>query len=310
MGGAGLILMEASAVSPEGRISPHDLGIWKKEHTAGLKNIVDFATAQGAVIGIQLAHAGRKASTSTPWEGGKPLPLEKGGWETLAPSAVPFIDDTNPPRPLDKIGINKIVDEFREAAARALEAGFKVLEIHAAHGYLLHQFLSPLSNHRTDEYGGSFDNRIRLTLAVTDAVRNVWPETLPLFVRISATDWADGGWGMQDSIVLAKILKEKGVDLIDCSSGGLLPNAKIPVEKGYQVKFAEKIKREANILTGAVGLITEPQEAEDIISQGKADLVFIAREALRNPYFPLEAAKSLNGDVSWPPQYKRAKVKD
>lgn len=307
VGGAGLIISEAAAVSPEARITPDDLGIWKDEHITGLKEITSFAEAQGAVMGIQLAHAGRKASTTSPWKGGTSITEEKGGWQTVAPSPIPFNKKDTVPLQLDESGINKVIDEFRSAAKRALKAGFKVVEIHAAHGYLLHEFLSPLSNERTDNYGGSFENRTRMLLEVTAAVQEVWPQDLPLFVRISATDWVKDGWNEEESVKLSKILKEKGVDLIDCSSGGLVPHAEIPVKKGYQVGFAEKIKSEANIMTGAVGLITTPEEAEEILEKDQADLVLLARELLRNPYFPLEAAQSLGEEISWPSQYERSK---
>lgn len=307
VGGAGLIISEAAAVSPEGRITPDDLGIWKEEHISGLKNIVDFIDAQGTVAGIQLAHAGRKASTTSPWKGGAALPIENGGWKTVAPSAIPFMESNAMPQDLDEDGINKIISDFQAASRRSLEAGFKVVEIHAAHGYLLHQFLSPLSNKRIDAYGGSFENRIRLLLEVIEAVQKEWPQDLPLFVRISATDWSEGGWNADESVQLSQILKTKGVDLIDCSSGGLVPDAKIPVKKGYQVQFAERIKAETNILTGAVGLITTAEEAEAIIATGQADLVLMAREFLREPYFPLMAAKTLGAEIIWPSQYERAK---
>lgn len=307
VGGAGLVFTEATAVSPEGRITPDDLGLWKDEHIEGLKEIVSFLETQGSVPGIQLAHAGRKASTMSPWKGGARIPEEKGGWLPVAPSAIPFNENDKAPEALDTAGLEKVVDDFRIAAKRALKSGFKVAEIHAAHGYLFHEFLSPLSNKRTDEYGGSFENRSRLLLEVTRVVREVWPDSFPLFVRISATDWVEGGWNAEESVKLAKLLKENGVDLIDCSSGGLVPYAKIPAEKGYQVRFAEKIKKEAGIMTGAVGLITEAGQAEDILSKGQADLILMAREFLRNPYFPLQAAKELGVDISWPPQYERAK---
>jgi len=310
VGGAGLILMEATAVSPEGRISPGDLGIWKDAHIEGLKEIVDFVTSQGAVAGIQLAHAGRKASSASPWQGGATLTPEEGGWLTVAPSALPFHKNGTDPKALELDEIHKVVQDFTKAAERALRAGYQVVEIHAAHGYLLHQFLSPLSNQRNDEYGGSFVNRTRLLREITEAVRKVWPEELPLFVRISATDWAEGGWTAEDSVALAELLKQFGVDLIDCSSGGLVPYAEIPVEKGYQVQFAERIRAEADILTGAVGLITEAREAEEILREGKADLIFLAREFLRNPYFPLQAAQELGVDVKWHPQYERGKPRE
>lgn len=307
VGGAGLIFTEATAVSPEARISPDDLGIWKEEHIAGLKEIVHFLKEQGSVPAIQLAHAGRKASTTSPWKGRKLIPEEEGGWKPVAPSAIPFYEEDPVPQALDITGIEKVKADFKSAAKRALEAGFEVTEVHSAHGYLLHEFLSPLSNTRTDDYGGSFNNRCRLLMEVVTGIREVWPEKFPLFVRISATDWVEGGWNEVDSTRLSKMLKEAGVDLIDCSSGGLIPNAVIPSEKGYQVRFSERIKKEAGVLTGAVGLITEPEQAEDILNKGQADLVLLAREFLRNPYFPLSAAKTLGVDFQWPPQYERAK---
>ncbi len=306
VGGAGLIISEAAAVSPEGRITPDDLGLWKDEHIQGLREIVEFAEAQGAVMGIQLAHAGRKASTTSPWKGGNFLSEDDGGWQTVAPSAIPFFEANPAPAALDEQGIKKVIEDFKTAAARSREAGFKVIEIHAAHGYLLHQFLSPLSNHRNDEYGGSFENRARLLLEVITAVQQEWPSNLPLFVRISATDWANGGWDLESSIKLAGILKEKGVDLIDCSSGGLVHDAIIPVAKGYQTGFAADIKAKTGILTGAVGLITTAAEAEEILENRAADLIFVGRELLRNPYFPLEAARELGAEAPWPNQYLRA----
>ncbi len=308
VGGAGLIISEAAAVSPGGRITPDDLGIWKDEHIDYLKRITTFIEQQGSVAGIQLAHAGRKASNSSPWKGGKPLSIEQGAWPTESASAVPFKPEDPSPIALDKSGIDKIKADFKSAAERSFKAGFKVIEIHAAHGYLLHQFYSPLSNQRTDEYGGSFENRIRLLLEVLDSVKDVWPANMPLFVRISATDWIEDGWTIEDSISLAKILKEKDVDLIDCSSGGNVGHVKIPVEPGYQVSFAEGIKKETGILTGAVGLITTPEQCEEILTTGKADMIFIAREFLRDPYFPVHAAKVLDVDVEWPVQYVRAKI--
>ena len=308
VGGAGLIITEATAVSPEGRITPDDLGLWKDEHIEGLKRIVSFIESQGSIAGVQLAHAGRKASHSSPWKGGKMLTSEQGGWPTVAADTTPFRPDDIPSLALDKAGIEKVKSDFKAAAARALQAGFKVIEIHAAHGYLLHEFYSPLSNHRTDEYGGAFTNRIRLLTEVVDSIKEVWPETFPLFVRISASDWTEGGWTVEDSIELAKGLQQQNVDLIDCSSGGNVPHAKIAVGPGYQVQFAESIKKDVGILTGAVGIITRPEQAEEIISSGKADVVIIAREFLRNPYFPLHAAKALGADVQWPVQYERAKL--
>ncbi len=307
VGGAGLILSEATAVSPEGRISPDDLGIWKDEHIAGLRQITAFLEEQGCVPGIQLAHAGRKAGTTSPWKGGAVIAPKNGGWKTVAPSAVPFFEGNLSPQELDEAGLSKLRNDFRLAAERAFSAGFKVVEIHAAHGYLLHEFLSPLSNYRKDAYGGDFENRIRLLLEVVREVRSVWPENLPLFVRISVTDWMEGGWNQTESVELARRLKEEGVDLVDCSSGGLVPQARIPVEKDYQVKFAEAIKKETGIMTGAVGLITEAEEAEAIISGNRADLVFIGRKLLKDPYFPLQVAEVLGVDVPWPPQYLRAR---
>lgn len=307
VGGAGLIITEATAVSPEGRITPDDLGLWKDEHIDGLKRIVSFIESQGSVAGIQLAHAGRKASHSSPWKGGKLLTNEQGGWPTVAADATPYRPGDIPSAALDKAGIEKVKSDFKAAAVRAVQAGFKVIEIHGAHGYLLHEFYSPLSNHRSDKYGGSFENRIRLLTEVVEEVKQVWPETLPLFVRISASDWTEGGWTIEESVNLAKVLKELNTDLIDCSSGGNVPNAKIAVGPAYQVPFSEAIKKEAEILTGAVGIITDPKQAEEIISSGKADVVIMARELLRNPYFPLHAAKELGEDLPWPVQYERAK---
>jgi 2,4-dienoyl-CoA reductase-like NADH-dependent reductase (Old Yellow Enzyme family) len=271
-----------------------------------LSRITAFIKSQGSVPGIQLAHAGRKASCRVPWEGGKVIPLNAGGWQTVAPSAIPFNEGDPAPLSLSMSDIRSIVKAFADSARRALAAGFQVVEIHGAHGYLLNEFLSPLSNHRNDDYGGPFENRIRLLLEVTGAIRSIWPERLPLWLRISATDWAEGGWTADDSVRLAKILREKGVDLIDCSSGGLVPHAKIPVAPGYQVAFAERIKREAGILTGAVGMITEPQQADEIIRGAKADVVLLAREFLRDPYWPLHAAKKLGFEPTPPIQYRRA----
>ncbi|MDO1446705.1 NADPH dehydrogenase NamA [Rhodocytophaga aerolata] len=307
VGGAGLIIFEATGVSSEGRISPDDLGIWKDEHIEGLKRITSFIASQGSIAGIQLAHAGRKASTYSPWKGHTGISLEQGGWQTVAPSAIPFSENYPQPIALTDEGIQKVITDFKAAAVRALEAGFQVVEIHAAHGYLLHEFYSPLSNQRTDAYGGSFENRIRLLLEVIVGVQEVWPETYPLFVRISATDWTEGGWTSDDSVALAAILKTKGVDLIDCSTGGNVPRAKIPVGPGYQVEFAEQIKRETGILTGAVGMITTPEQAQGIIETEQADVVLLAREFLRDAYFPLTAAQELGYDVPWPIQYQRAK---
>ncbi|OGX85676.1 NADH:flavin oxidoreductase/NADH oxidase [Hymenobacter glacialis] len=307
VGGAGLIISEAAAVSPEGRISPEDLGIWKDEHVPMLQRITAFLLAQGSVPGIQLAHAGRKASTYSPWTGEGAVPESAGGWPVVGPSAVAFADNYPQPTALDAAGIQKVIADFRAAAVRALAAGFQVVELHAAHGYLLHEFLSPLSNLRTDEYGGSFENRIRLLLEVTAATREVWPENLPLLVRISATDWTEGGWNPDEAVQLASILKTRGVDLIDCSTGGNVPKAPIPVGPGYQVEFAGRIREEAGIMTGAVGLITTPAEAEAILANGQADLVLLAREFLREPYFPLLAAHELGVEMPWPAQYERGK---
>ncbi len=310
VGGAGLILTEAAAVSPEGRITPDDLGIWEDEHIDFLKRITAFIAAQGTVPGIQLAHAGRKASTYTGWKGSGAVPVADGGWQVVGPSVLPFADNYPTPVALDAAGIQKVIADFRAATTRALVAGFQVIEIHAAHGYLLHEFFSPLSNQRTDAYGGSFDNRIRLTVDVTRAVREVLPAELPLFVRISATDWTEGGWTIEESVALAKVLKENGADLIDTSTGGNVPVANIPATPGYQVEFAARIRREAGIATGAVGLITTPAQAEEIVAQGQADLVLLARQELRDPYFPLHAAHALGADVAWPVQYERAKPRN
>ena len=306
-GGAGLVTLEAAAVTPEGRISPGDLGIWKDQHIPELHRIAEFVHTQGARAGMQLAHAGRKASTASPFNGhGLVLPAD-GGWQPVAPSAIAFAPaDYAVPTALDGAGIAAVVEAFRSAARRALDAGFDFVEIHAAHGYLLHEFLSPLSNLRIDNYGGSFDNRTRLLLEVVDAVRTVWPEHLPLFVRISATDWAEGGWNPDESVALARLLRDHGVDLVDCSSGGNVADAKIPVASGYQVGFAARIRREAGIATAAVGLITEPAQANAIIAEGEADFVFLARAELRDAYWPLHAAAALGETVSWPKQYLRA----
>ena len=305
VGGASLLIQEATAVSPEGRITPDDLGIWQDAHVEFLKRINQFIEAQGSVPGVQLAHAGRKASTYAPWKGSGAV--AEGGWEVVAPSALKFADDYPQPVALDAAGIKKVIADFRSATERSLAAGFKVIEIHAAHGYLLHEFLSPLSNQRTDTYGGSFENRIRLLLEVVAAVRQVLPDAFPLFVRISATDWTEGGWTADESVLLASHLKTSGVDLIDASTGGNVPAAKIPVGPGYQVEFAERIKREVGLATGAVGLITTPAEAERVVADGHADLVLLAREELRDAYFPLHAAHELGAEVAWPPQYERAK---
>ena len=309
-GGAGLVMTEATAVLPEGRISPSDLGIWEDGHVEFLRRITAFVRGQGAAAGIQLAHAGRKASTAVPWEGRATVPPSRGGWENVvAPSALPFNDEYPHPRELDETGIRGVIDGFREAALRALEAGFQLAEVHAAHGYLLHEFLSPLANRRTDAYGGSFENRARLTREVFAAVRGVWPDHLPLLVRISASDWAEGGWTLDESVALARLLREEGADLIDCSSGGLTPAQKIELGPGYQVPFAERIRRDAGVPTAAVGLITEPEQADAIVAGGRADLVFLARELLRHPHWPLMAAHRLGAEARWPVQYERARLR-
>jgi 2,4-dienoyl-CoA reductase-like NADH-dependent reductase (Old Yellow Enzyme family) len=306
VGGAGAVIAEATAVSAEGRISAHDTGIWNDTQVEAWRPIAAFITAQGAVPGVQLAHAGRKASVSRPWEGGGPLGEEHGAWQTVAPSAIPFDKDWHVPQALNAVGIRKVVNDFRAAAVRARDVGFKLIELHGAHGYLLHQFLSPLSNHRDDEYGGSFENRTRLVREVITAVREVWPAELPLWLRISATDWAEGGWTIDESVRLAGELKVLGVDLIDVSSGGLVPHVKIPIGPGYQVPFAARIRQETGIATGAVGLITEPAQADGIIAGGAADVVLIARASLRDPYFPRRAAQELGATITAPVQYQRA----
>ncbi|MFL5808903.1 MAG: NADH:flavin oxidoreductase/NADH oxidase [Flavisolibacter sp.] len=307
VGGAGLIITEATAVSPQGRITHHDLGIYKDEHIEYLQRITSFVKSQNCIAGMQLAHAGRKASHHRPWEGSAALDSNENPWTTEAPSAIPYKQSEPVPHELTIDEIKTTIDDFKLAAVRARQAGFQLIELHGAHGYLLHEFLSPLSNHRTDAYGGSFENRIRFVTEIVEAVRTVWDDSLPLFVRISATDWVDGGWTLEESIALAKILKSKGVDLVDCSSGGNSPGQKIPLGPLYQTPFAEQIKKQANIMTGAVGLITTAEEAENIIAKQQADLVLLARQELRDPYFPLHAAKLLGVDVEWPKQYERAK---
>jgi 2,4-dienoyl-CoA reductase-like NADH-dependent reductase (Old Yellow Enzyme family) len=306
VGGAALVVTEATAVAPEGRITPLDTGIYNHETQAAWEPIARFIKEQGAVAGIQLAHAGRKASTAAPWDGGKLLTEEQGGWSPVSASAERFTEGYGMPVALDLGGIAHIVASFKAAATRALEAGFEVIELHAAHGYLIHQFLSPLSNKRTDEYGGSFENRTRLAREITSAVREVWPDSHPLFIRVSATDWVEGGWTPEDTVELAKALKPLGVDLVDCSSGGNVATASIPVKPGYQVPFAHKVKSEADILTGAVGMITEPAQANQIIEQGEADIVLLARELLRDPYWPRRAAAALGDTLTAPKQYGRA----
>lgn len=306
VGGAGLVIMEATAVEPRGRISPQDQGIWKDEHIDFLTRITAFLKQQGAAAGIQLAHAGRKASTRPPWEGGGFVRAEESGWLPVAPSTLPFHAEDPAPHELSKAEIRAIVDAFAAATRRSLVAGFQVVEIHAAHGYLAHQFLSPLSNVRTDEYGGSFENRTRFTIEVTEAVRGAWPRELPLFLRISATDWAPGGWTLDDSVALARCVRGMGVDLIDCSSGGLTTQQKIQLGPEYQTPFAERIRRETGIMTGAVGMITTPEECEGIVHSGRADMVLLARQFLRDPYFPGHASKALGVEFKPPKQYSRA----
>ena len=307
VGGAGLVMVEATAVSPEGRISPDDSGIWSDAHAQAFAPITRFIREQGAVAGMQLAHAGRKASTDRPWLGGGPLGPDKRGWQPIAPSPLPFTPEYPAPRGVSAADLDIIRRQFVDAAKRARDAGFQVIEVHMAHGYLLHQFLSPLSNQRKDEYGGSLENRMRFPLSVARAVREAWPKDLPLFVRISATDWADGGWDLAQSIELCKRLKDIGIDLIDCSSGGSVYNAVIPAGPGYQTPFATAIRKDVGIPTGTVGFITDPAQAEHIIATGLADAVVLAREMLRDPYWPMHAAKALKVDLPWPVQYLRAK---
>ncbi len=309
-GGAGLVFAEATAVTPEGRISPEDLGLWKDAHIEFLARIVRFLASQGVVPGMQLAHAGRKGSTQRPWVGSSLVTIEDGGWVPLAPSALAYSDKYPMPQALSKDGIRRIVDAFAQAARRALEAGFQILELHGAHGYLMHEFFSPLSNDRTDEYGGSFENRTRIARETVSAIRKVMPEHLPLFIRISSTDWKEGGWDVDQSVELAKQLAPLGVDLVDCSSAGLVQDQKIVVGPGFQVPFAERIRRDAGILTGAVGLIETKEQVAEILARNQADLVFMAREFLRDPYWPLNAAKELNQPMSWPAQYLRAAPAD
>jgi 2,4-dienoyl-CoA reductase (NADPH2) len=308
VGGAGLVFVEASAVTATGRITPADMGIWDDRHIEPLARIASFIHRMGAVAGIQLAHAGRKASCSAPWQGGARLRTpEEGGWEVVAPSAIPFRESDPLPHALDEAGIAQIVAAFAAAAGRAIQAGFRVIEIHSAHGYLLHSFLSPLSNQRTDSFGGSLEDRIRMLVQVATALRQILPNDMPLFTRISATDWVEGGWDVDQSISLARALKPVGVDLIDASSGGLVPGAVMKIEPGYQVPFAAAIREQADIPTAAVGLITEPHQADGIITSGKADLVFLAREMLREPYWALKAGRALGQEQKWPVQYERAK---
>ena len=308
VGRAAAVIAEATAITADSRISPQDLGLWTDAHIEPLYRAFSFIAEQGSVPGIQLAHAGRKASTSQPWNGGKPITPDQGGWTPIfAPSELPFSDGYQLPKALSVAQIGSIVEAFAAAAQRAQAAGAKLVELHSAHGYLLHSFLSPLSNQRTDQYGGSFANRIRIVCEVVTAVRKVWPDQYPLWVRISASDWTEGGWTVEESIELARTLKPLGVDLIDCSSGGNVARAKIPVGAGYQVAFAERVRREAGMPTGAVGMITDPAQADQIIRSGQADIVILARQFLRDPYWPLLAAAALGQDIQWPLQYDRAK---
>jgi 2,4-dienoyl-CoA reductase-like NADH-dependent reductase (Old Yellow Enzyme family) len=309
-GGPALVFTEASAVTPDGRISPRDLGLYRDDHIERLARIVDFIHAQGTLAGMQLAHAGRKGSTAPPWEGGRVVLPSAGGWQPVGPTDEPFATGYPVPRPLTLEDLAAIVDAFRQAAARARAAGFDVIEVHAAHGYLIHEFLSPLVNTRTDAYGGSYDNRVRLCLEIVDAVRAAWPERLPMFVRISATDWKQGGWDLEQAVELARRLRAHGVDLVDCSSAGAVHDQQIVLGPGYQVPFAERIRRDAGVMTGAVGLITTPEQADAIVSRGQADVVLLARELLRDPYWPLHAADALGHRTPWPPQYLRAAHRD
>lgn len=306
VGGAGMVFVEATAVAPEGRISPDDLGIWSEAHTAPFQKIARFIKSQGAVAGIQLAHAGRKGSTAAPWNGGRKVAVENGGWQPVAPSALPFAADYPQPRQMTKSDLDQAINDFRTAAQRSVAAGFEVIEVHVAHGYLCHQFLSPLSNARTDEWGGSLQNRMRFPLQVAQAVRETVPSNLPVFVRISATDWAPGGWDLEQAIEFCKALKKVGIDLIDVSSGGNVEDAKVPLAPGFQVPFAAAIREQVAMPTATVGLITEPQQAEDILQQGKADAILIGREFLRDPYFVLHAAQHLQATTDVPKQYARA----
>lgn len=308
VGGAGLVMVEATGVSPEGRISSYDMGIWDDRHAEALRPITRFIAAQGAIPGIQLAHAGRKASCSVPWlGGGGPVPVDAGGWQPVAPSDLPFAEGDPVPHSLSLKDLDTIESQFRDGALRALAAGFKVVEVHMAHGYLLNEFLSPLANRRADDYGGSLENRMRFPLRVVRAVRAVWPDELPLFVRISAVDWVAGGWDIEQSLALASELQHLGVDLIDCSSGFVVPQEPVPFGPGFQVPFATRIRHETGLATATVGCIVDPAQAEQIIALGQADIVLLGREMLRNPYWPLEAARQLHADIAWPNQYLRAK---
>ncbi|NBX92985.1 MAG: NADH:flavin oxidoreductase/NADH oxidase [Proteobacteria bacterium] len=306
VGQAALVMAEATAVSASGRISPADTGLWSQSQVETFKTLTRFIKEQGCIAAVQLAHAGRKASTSEPWRGGKPLSIPQGGWTVWAPSSIPFSSGYPTPQTLKDEDLSDLVRDFERATQHALLAGFEVLELHMAHGYLLHEFLSPLSNQRQDEFGGHLENRIRLPLMIVEKVRTLWPKNLPLFVRVSATDWVEGGWDLSQTISFVRELGRRGVDLIDVSTGGLVPSAKIPISPGFQVPFATEIKKETSLLTGAVGLITQAQQAEEIVATEKADVVFIAREFLRDPYFPIHAAKELGVEISWPHQYERA----
>ncbi|MBP1737740.1 MAG: NADH:flavin oxidoreductase/NADH oxidase [Deltaproteobacteria bacterium] len=307
VGGAALVMVEATAVSPEGRISPCDSGMWSDKHADAFQRITAFVKAQGSIPGIQLAHAGRKASIDVPWRGDEPLSPDKGGWQPIAPSSIPFEKRSPVPAEMTPKDMEEVASQFRAAAQRSVQAGFEVLELHMAHGYLLHEFLSPLSNRRKDDFGGSLENRERFPLKVAEKVREVWPESLPLFVRISSTDWVERGWDLGQSIDFCQRLKGLGVDLIDCSSGGLVPDAVIPAGPGYQTPFAAAIRREVGIPTGAVGYITEPVQAEQILATDQADAIIMAREMLRHPYWPLHAARALNVDIPWLDPYRRAR---
>ncbi len=310
VGGAGLVMVEATAVEAEGRISPGDLGLWKDDHIENLSRLTRFIKSQGAAAGIQLAHAGRKASSNIPWKGTATLSPNEGGWTPVAPSPIAFDEHSPVPTALTLEGIQKIIQKFKNAASRAFQAGFDVIEIHGAHGYLINEFHSPFSNQRSDSYGGSFENRTRFLKEVIAAIRQVWPEDKPLFVRLSATDWKEPeGWTLDQSVALALEIKKLGVDLIDCSSGGVIPGVKIPIASGYQTPLAEKIKQQAQIATAAVGMITSASQADHVIQTAQADLIFLAREFLREPYFPLQAARELGRDITWPLQYERAKRK-
>jgi 2,4-dienoyl-CoA reductase-like NADH-dependent reductase (Old Yellow Enzyme family) len=307
VGGAALVMTEATAVSPEGRITPFDTGIWSREQAAEFRKIAGFLRQHGAVAGLQIAHAGRKASTDVPWRGGKPLDTGSGGWQPIAPSPVPFAEGYAVPREMTEADMERVRAAFAASARYGREAGFEVVEVHMAHGYLLHEFLSPLTNRRTDAFGGTLENRLRFPVSVARAVREEWPERLPVFVRVSATDWVEGGWDLPQTVALARELKSLGIDMVDCSSGGTVPDAVVPAGPGFQAPFAAAVRREVGIATGAVGLITEPAQAEEIVSTGQADAILIGREFLRDPYWPLHAARSLGVDVPWPSQYERAK---